>query len=297
VTPLRSLAVLLALVAPLVAAADELPVRSEGAKLFAKSFGAGDVVLVAIPGGPGLSHDYLAPLAKLAGPERRVVLYDPRGTGASELPPSGLDLDAQVADLDAVRRAAGVERIHVLGHSWGTLVAIAYADEHPTHVASVILVGMGAPTEASDRASFGRRFAGRKAQLLRTGVIAKKKAPTLRGDDCMPIFDAILPVHFADPTHAEAWTLPGTYRCSTGRLVKKAVGAWNMKRALGRLLVPVLVLSGDTDMNDEGLEETVRLLPRARLTNERLGACGHFPFLECPEPFFTRVDQFLLQVP
>jgi len=296
VKALRWLAVLLSLVLPSAAPADELRVESEGAPIYARQWGAGDVVVVAIPGGPGLSHDYLEPLQRLAGPTRRLILYDPRGTGRSGLPPSGLDLDAQVADLDSVRRAAGVERIHVLGHSWGTVVAVAYADAHPTHVASVILVGMGAPTEASDRASFGRAFAARKAELVRAGVIAKK-APQIRGDDCMAVFDAVLPVHFFDPRHPEAWTLPGTYRCSTGQKVKRAVGAWDLRPALGRLLLPVLLLSGEADANDAGLAETVRRLPQRRLRTERLAQCGHFPFLECPDPFFAALDQFLKQAP
>jgi proline iminopeptidase len=276
-----------------VARGDELRVDIDGALFYARVTGRGAEAIVAIPGGPGLSHDYLRPLERLASAQRRVVLYDPRGTGRSRVG-GALDLDAQVADLEAIRRAVGVERIHVLGHSWGTILAVAYADAHPTRVASVILVGMGAPTEASDRATFQRGFAARKAALVREGLVPKK-SPGVRGEDCMPVFDAILPVHFFDPRHPDAWTLPGTYRCEAGRRIKKAVGAWDLRPALGRLSAPVLLLSGAADLNDPGLALTARLIPRDRLTDERLPRCGHFPWLECPEPFFASLERFLRQ--
>src|SRR5687767_3429291 len=82
---LRSLAILLVLVSG-VAQAEELRIDVDGDLFYARSAGAGTEVLIAIPGGPGLSHDYLLPLEKLASPTRRVILYDPRGTGKTRVP-------------------------------------------------------------------------------------------------------------------------------------------------------------------------------------------------------------------
>src|SRR5262249_19220009 len=82
--------------------------------------------LVVLHGGPGLDHAHLLPLAWLASDERRVVFYDQRGAGSSSRPPSGdYTLAAEVADLDAVRRAAGAERVHLVAHSFGTVLALA----------------------------------------------------------------------------------------------------------------------------------------------------------------------------
>src|SRR5262249_1929438 len=103
--------------------------------------------IVAIPGGPGLSYEYLLPLAELASGRHSVVVYDPGGVGGSSRPgDANYGLGAQVEDLEAIRIAVGAQRVHLLGHSWGTVVAIAYAAAHANRVASVVLVGMGPPT-------------------------------------------------------------------------------------------------------------------------------------------------------
>src|SRR6185503_16802244 len=93
-------------------------------RLFARSVG-GSPTLVVINGGPGASHHCVARLASLASPSLRVVLYDQRGMGGSTAPSddNAYGLDQYVADLDAIRSGLGEAKIHVLGHSFGGLVA------------------------------------------------------------------------------------------------------------------------------------------------------------------------------
>ncbi|HKA87275.1 MAG TPA: alpha/beta hydrolase [Haliangiales bacterium] len=249
---------------------------------------APETVLV-VPGGPGLSHDYLLPLAVLAGPTRSVFFYDARGSGRSGSSPD-LSLDAQVLDLDAVRKASGASRVHVLGHSWGTVIALAYTVSVPERVASLVLVGMGAPTAAADKKSFAAAFSARKAQLAKLGVVPRER-PSSDGIDCMASFNATLPVHFADPLHDAARRLPGTFRCGLQGRAIAAAGAWDFRADLARLENPILFLTGDTDANLLGLAETARLA-RVGIT-VKLKTCGHFPFLECPETFFPAVERFL----
>src|SRR4051794_14207829 len=95
--------------------------------------------LLVPPGGPGMPSHYLEPLAGLAA-ERPVVLYDQLGCGRSERPddPSLWTVSRAVAEVEAVRRALGLGRVHVLGHSWGGYLALANADEHHD-VASLVL--------------------------------------------------------------------------------------------------------------------------------------------------------------
>src|SRR5262245_16480663 len=200
----------------------DLDVRTSDGTLRARVVGEGAETVIVVHGGPGLTHEYLLGLARLGGETRRVVFYDQRGAGDSPRPRSGdYGLEAQVADLDAVRAAAGERRVHVLGHSWGTVVAIAYAVAHPDSVASLILVGMGAPTDAEDRRSFGAAFAARRARLVRDGVVPRVR-PAADGDDCMAGFNASLPAHFADARHPGARGLAGTYRCDVARATLRA---------------------------------------------------------------------------
>lgn len=95
--------------------------------------GSGPDVVV-LSGGPGcvhyLEHEDIAPRGM------RAWYPEPRGVGRSGGGPH--TLDRAVADLEAVRRAAGVDSWVVLGHSWGADLAVRYALDHPAHVRSVV---------------------------------------------------------------------------------------------------------------------------------------------------------------
>jgi proline iminopeptidase len=99
--------------------------------------------ILAINGGPGLAHAYMVEndIWERIARHRLVVLYDQRGTGGSKRMSAGAPqtMEAQVADLEAIRAALGIERVAVLGDSYGGLIAAAYAAAHPEHVAKLIL--------------------------------------------------------------------------------------------------------------------------------------------------------------
>jgi proline iminopeptidase len=113
-----------------------------GYRLFWKSVGdpgpAGTVV--ALHGGPGATHDYLLPFIDLAPLGYRVVFYDQIGCGRSDLArdPHEYTVDRDVADLEELRRALHLGRIHVIGSSYGGMLAIAYALAHGDHVRSLV---------------------------------------------------------------------------------------------------------------------------------------------------------------
>jgi proline iminopeptidase len=89
--------------------------------------------IVTLHGGPGATHDYLLCLSDMAAHGYRVVFYDQLGCGRSDLPADEAEysVDRDVEDLDEFRRALGIERMHLLGSSYGGLLAIAYALAHP----------------------------------------------------------------------------------------------------------------------------------------------------------------------
>lgn len=125
---------------------EELEAQSGDLKLYIRRAGGPqpDEVLIVTNGGPGQSSHYILDLEQLASPELAVVTYDQRGTGRSESPPPGSDnfeLADYIADLEAVRQAVGVAKVHLLGHSWGVLVTTGYAIAYPENVASLTLMG------------------------------------------------------------------------------------------------------------------------------------------------------------
>ncbi|MCP2278051.1 proline iminopeptidase [Nocardia amikacinitolerans] len=105
----------------------------DGALLHVGVTGRGPDVVV-LSGGPGCVH-YLEDDA-LAPRGMRAWYPEPRGVGRSEGGPH--DLAQAVADIEAVRRAAGAESWVVLGHSWGSDLAVRYALDHPERVRGVV---------------------------------------------------------------------------------------------------------------------------------------------------------------
>ena len=101
------------------------------------------IPLLILHGGPGAPHDYLEPLAALSD-ERPVIFYDQLGCGNSDKPddPSLWTLARYVEELGQVREALGLEEVHILGHSWGTMLAVEYLlTEQPSGVVSFVLSG------------------------------------------------------------------------------------------------------------------------------------------------------------
>ncbi len=97
--------------------------------------------LLVLHGGPGAPHDYLQPLEGLAG-ERPVVFYDHLGSGQSDKPDNALLWTPKrfVDELAQVREALGMERVHILGQSWGGALAVEYMlTQEPKGVGSLVL--------------------------------------------------------------------------------------------------------------------------------------------------------------
>src|SRR6185312_15508636 len=109
---------------------------SDGRTLAYHRSGAGPT-LVCHPGGPGFSSLYLGDLAGL-GDQLELVLLDPRGTGGSD-PAAGYGIADYASDLEELREHLGLERLLLLGHSHGGVVAIEYAAGHPDRVERLIL--------------------------------------------------------------------------------------------------------------------------------------------------------------
>jgi proline iminopeptidase len=96
--------------------------------------------LIVIHGGPGLSSGYLKSMEAL-GDERLVVRYDQLGAGKSDVvtDTSLFGIERFVGELETLRRHLALERVHLYGHSWGSILALEYYRAHPEHVASLTL--------------------------------------------------------------------------------------------------------------------------------------------------------------
>ncbi|HKF36013.1 MAG TPA: alpha/beta fold hydrolase, partial [Ktedonobacteraceae bacterium] len=99
------------------------------------------IPLLTLHGGPGVPHDYITDMAALASDTRRVIFYDQLGCGRSDQPndPSLWTIERAVEEIGIVRRALGLEQVHLWGQSFGGLFAIEYALTQPQGLVSLIL--------------------------------------------------------------------------------------------------------------------------------------------------------------
>jgi proline iminopeptidase len=121
--------------------ADEGFIRVEGGRIWYHRVGSGSgTPLVLLHGGPGSCSYYLKPLLALSV-DRPVIIYDQLGCGKSDRPTDTtlFTVGRYVRELQTLRDSLGLPEIHLLGHSWGAMLAEAYMATHPKGVRSLIL--------------------------------------------------------------------------------------------------------------------------------------------------------------
>lgn len=124
-----------------IALADSSRLMVPGGSVWYRVTGTGSgVPVVLLHGGPGFSSFYLKPLEAL-GDDRPVIRYDQLGSGKSDATTDTtlFTLSHFVDQLDALREHIGLDRFHVYGHSWGTMLAVEYYRAHPERVVSLTL--------------------------------------------------------------------------------------------------------------------------------------------------------------
>lgn len=99
--------------------------------------------LLCLHGGPGATHDYLLPLADITKSGYRVVFYDQLGCGKSDLPPNTtlFTIERAVEELEAFRKVMKLGRVHLMGSSYGGLLALAYALTYQRNLRSIVTTG------------------------------------------------------------------------------------------------------------------------------------------------------------
>lgn len=272
----------------------ELSVQSGDVTLFVRVAGdprSGEVLL-ASHGGPGMTSHYMVDLEQLAGPNMAVVTYDQRGTGRSTAPTGGAsdyELEDYADDLEAIRRAIGANKVHVLGHSWGGLVTMAYAAAYPKQVASLLLVSSGPPTWEAIEAG----FAGLEIRIrvLQDEGIIPRALPA----DATGRLEAILPAYFADPAFSlpAAGDGPPEYSQVANQMTWQVVGDYDLTDQIATINKAVLIVWGEDDPFGLPMAEATRdALTGARVHFVVLKSCGHF-WHECPAAFYEQVRAFL----
>ncbi len=264
-----------------------------GVTLLERRAGDGPPTVV-LHGGPGADSAYLLPGFDTLATGRTLVYYDQRGGGRSPVPrETPVGWREQVADLDALRAAWGLERLVIAGYSWGALLAMLYAREHPARVERMALVSP-APAWREARDRFEAEFARRNMNPVLQAGRAELRASKLREQDpdayAQRLFELSVVPYFYDPARTRDLT-PFRVTGRTQQEVWSSLGDFDLRPDLARLDVPAIVIHGEADPIAPDDARVVAAALRAPF--HLLPRCGHVPYVEAPEAFTRHLDGFL----
>lgn len=278
-------------------------IKVDGHEVVAYSFGKGDEVLFCMSGGPGLPCDYVRDShSRMADQGYRVVVHDQLGTGASDHPKdlSLWTVPRFVEEVETVRKALGIKRMHLLGQSWGGILAFAYTLKYPAPVKTIISANglADVPLHLANlerlRSALGHETIVMMARHEAAGTTSHPEyqgainilnyrhlcrcpdwpAPLVRSFEGlnMDIYDTM-------------WG-PNEFTC-TGTLQN-----WSCVPDLPKLKMPVLLLTSHHDeVAPPVAAQMKRGLPNAEI--KIFPNSSHTPFLEEPEDYFRVLKDFL----
>jgi proline iminopeptidase len=277
-----------------------------GGKIYWRRFGEGrKTPLLTLHGGPGAAHNYLLSMQALAD-ERPVIFYDQLGCGKAEAPADETvyTIQRSVDELDAVRRALGLDKVILYGHSWGTILAIEYLCQgRGAGVEKLILAGAIASVPQCVAgmhrliASLPGGYAAKLEALERAGKTATPEyaALTQRFYDMFllrtkPSPDAL--VSFASLAKSVA------YRVLNGPNEFTIVGKikdWDRRRDLKAITQKTLITTGAYDEVTLDCHQTIRdgVGGHARLVV--MPGCSHMTMVEQPAHYNALVRRFLAE--
>ena len=267
------------------------------------SYGEGKEVLFLLNGGPGLPCDYLRePMLRMAGEGYRVVTYDQLGCGASDAPSDkGLwTIRRYVEEVETVRQALGLGKIHLLGHSWGGWLAIEYALTHIGALKSLVL-----SDTCGDMPHLVSELERHRAALGAETVAMMQRYEAEGRFDHPEYQAAVTLLNYRHVCRLDAWPAPvqkslagwnmevyATMQGPNEFLYTGNLKDWNRVPEMHAITAPTLVLVG---MHDELTPACAmrmhNALPRSEI--HVFKNSSHMPFYEEPEAYFATLGAFL----
>ena len=260
--------------------------------------------LLCLHGGPGVPHDLLNPITRLAEQGRAVIVYDQLGCGRSDHPhdPSLWSLDLFVEEAAAVRDALGLERIHLLGQSWGGMLALETVLRGASGIEALVLADT--PVSMPQWISEANRLRAELPAEVQEVLNRHEQAGTTDS----PEYEEAMVVYYRrhvcrlDPWPAEMLTAfsalqqdPAVYNTLWGPNEFSCTGAlqsWSVLERLGEITNPTLVLGGRFDEATSTMTEATH---RAIGDSEWVifERSAHLPHLEETERYLQVLQDFL----
>lgn len=270
-----------------------------GTKLYFKTVGEGEPILI-IHGGPGLEHSYLLPHFSELAKKHKLIFFDLRGHGKSDanIDSAHIQLSYFVDDIEEMRKAFGIQKLILLGHSFGGLLAENYAAKYPSNLKALILVSPAAH-DSKYTIEASKVITGRTTQQdLADRQTVMSSSEFKKGDPKAyeKLFRINFRTGFANKTLIDSLQLsfPKDYEERSMVLRKMYPENWfySPSTKFANILCPVLIIYGEFDAMPKACYEDLQ----ARILKPTLVAipnAGHFPFIEAKEQFFAETEKFL----
>lgn len=279
-------------------------------RIFYKIEGSGPETLVAVHGGPGNSLESIRADMEPLAAGRRVIYYDQRGQGRSELINNGAKLGYQqhVADLEALRAHFKLEKMTLFGNSWGGLLVSLYAIEHPDRIERMVLDVPAAPIAGfmQDMEDEIRRRMEKvyKPEEIKRSYATRDPKVWLKAKDpiaiCREFYYGVLRVYTYSQTFGDGYKgdlcVGGPDSVRQQPMIRahvwNSLGNFDLMPQLGKVKAPVLVIHGAADVIPLRSSEAWAFgYPNARLLV--IQKAGHIAHVETPDIFFPAVETFL----
>lgn len=294
----------------MVPRAEEGYVRFRGHRTWYRAVGdteKGRLPLLVLHGGPGTSHDYLEPLEDMAGTGRRVIFYDQLGCGRSDHihDPDLWTVQLFLDELRAVREQLGLDRVHLLGQSWGGMLALEHALTRPAGLESLVLCDLLVDTH--QWVSEANRLRERLPKDVQETLLRHEAAGTTLSPEYQ---DALLVFYRRHVCRLDPWpeyldrslaylaSDPEVYTVLWGTsefFVTGKLKDWSIAHRLGEIDRPTLLMSG---RYDEATPEMMRTIQQGIPGSEWVlfEQSSHMPHAEERGAFMSALDAFLGRV-
>ena len=268
-------------------------------QLFVKSIGEGEPIIV-LHGGPGMEHGYFLPHLEMLADKYQLIFYDQRACGRSsfEVDSTSMSMTGFVADIEGIRNHFGLEKINLMGHSWGGLLAMWYAINHQENLNSLILVNsIGASREFTAAAMETMNARSTREDRMALDALTKTKE-FMAGDSLaiLNVFKLSFITTFYDRANLDKLnlSLPSDRMARQRKLqlLFPDLTDYDLHEGLSTVQTPTLIIHGDYDANPlDAMRKVEEYLPQSELVV--IPECGHWSFIEKPEAFEEAVERFL----
>lgn len=274
-------------------------VELNGTNLYCNVIGSGEPIVV-LHGGPGLDHTYFLPHLESLSEHYQLIFYDQRGGGQSsiDIDTSSVSMQNFVADLEAVRSHFGIEKINILGHSFGGLIAMHYAIKYPDNLKSLMLISPVPPTSEMfqsasllDAANFTAEDSTEFSNIMISEAMANGEPGAIE-----QLMRLTFKRQFFNPSYVDSLRLSITenFMTTSGLLrgLQDDLIDFDLTEGLSKITAPTLIMYGDNEAAYKVSNDILySSIPHSQ--NWVIQDCGHFTFIEKKEEFERIIRSFM----